>query len=387
MGIRPRILALFGSAILFGQERGNIEALAALRERGCEILCLVRNDSWNKQIPATLEARGLAWRRAAFLEQRLPGRLRWFLLRNPIAFIAGNWQFLEAVRQFRPTHIHAFNPLYVLTFLPGLLFVRTPMVYRAGDKPTLHRWFWRLVWRFVIWRTRRFVANSRFVARELTISGVPPHRIELIYSAPPRHESFGSFRLPDGFDQSGLFYFVYIGQITADKGVDVLVEAFRRITAEFTQARLLIAGRISDWPGDAWGRKLRDTVISSTDLRQRVAFLDYVEDVPGLLAVCDVHVCPSVWDEPFANVVIEAKAAGRPSIVFPSGGLREVLVHDVEGCLCPDKTVDALAEAMCRYIKDPGTAKSHGLAAQASLVRFGVPQFARAWYSIYQAEL
>jgi len=382
MSIRPRILALFGSVVLFGQERGNIEALAALRERGCEILCLVRNDSWNKLIPATLEARDLGWRKVPYIEQRLPGRLPWVLVRNPIAFIVDNWRFLQIVRQFRPTHIHAFNPLYVLTFLPGLIFVRKPMIYRAGDKPVVHRWLWRVVWRFVVWRTSRFVANSDFIAKELTASGVPSDRIRVIYSAPPRHDSSEGFQLPRVFDQPGLFYFVYIGQITEHKGVDILIEAFRRVAIDYTQARLMIAGRISDWSGDRWARELRDAVLSDVKLCERIAFLNYVEDVPGLLSFCDVHVCPTVSDEPLANVVIEAKAAGRPSIVFPSGGLRELLIDSIDGCVCSEKTVDALATAMRQYLAHSGTASSQGLAARTSLDRLGVGRFGSAWRSI-----
>jgi hypothetical protein len=44
MNARPRILALFGSGLLLGQERGNIEALAALRDEGCEVLCVIRDE-------------------------------------------------------------------------------------------------------------------------------------------------------------------------------------------------------------------------------------------------------------------------------------------------------------------------------------------------------
>ena len=109
----PRILALFGSAVLFGQERGNIEALAALMEEGCDILCLVRDENWSTHITPALDARGLAWQKVPYIEHRMPGRFLWIVLRNPIAFLVANWRFLRVVRQYRPTHIHAFNQLYV----------------------------------------------------------------------------------------------------------------------------------------------------------------------------------------------------------------------------------------------------------------------------------
>ena len=57
---RPRILALFGTRVIFGAERANIEALAALSDQDCEVLCLVRHESWNDHVAAALAARGLA---------------------------------------------------------------------------------------------------------------------------------------------------------------------------------------------------------------------------------------------------------------------------------------------------------------------------------------
>ena len=98
-------------------------------------------------------------------------------LRNPIAFIIGNWRFLKIFREFKPTHIHALNPIYVLSFVAALALVRTPMIYRAGDKPIMHRWIWRIVWRFVVARTCCFVPVSNFIAGALKATGVKPQQM------------------------------------------------------------------------------------------------------------------------------------------------------------------------------------------------------------------
>ena len=96
------------------------------------ILCLVRHEAWNDHIPAALTARGLAWRKVPYIDGWLRGwRLR-TMFRNPVAFLAGNWRVLKIAREFRPTHIHAFNTFYLLSFLPALVLVRTPIVYRAA---------------------------------------------------------------------------------------------------------------------------------------------------------------------------------------------------------------------------------------------------------------
>src|SRR6185437_14054768 len=105
---KPRILALFGSAILYGADRGNIEALAALRQEGAEVLCLVRDEKWNTVIPKILEARGIGCCKVPYTDH-LHLNWAWYVLRNSLSFVIANWGFLRTVRKFKPTHIHAYN--------------------------------------------------------------------------------------------------------------------------------------------------------------------------------------------------------------------------------------------------------------------------------------
>jgi glycosyltransferase involved in cell wall biosynthesis len=384
MNARPRVLALFGARVIFGAERENIESLAALRERGCEVLCLVRHEAWNDAIPKALTARGLACAKVPYIDGWLPGwRLR-ITFRNPIAFIVGNWRFLKIVRRFRPTHIHAFNPFYVLSFLAGLLIVRTPMVYRAGDLPVGHRRLWRLLWRFIVWRTQRFIAVSRFIAREIELTGIEADRIELIYATPPARlgQSVAVVLPPADPTVSDI---VFVGQIAEWKGPHVLIRAFRTLVEAFPRARLLIAGRISQWIGDEWARNLRDCVAQDVVLSSRVVFLGLVENVPALLQGRTVLVAPTLTEEPLGIVVMEAKAASLPAVVFPSGGLPEMIEHGVDGFVCRDKSTEALAEALKFYLTEPSLTLRQGVAAKASLRRFGVEKFASRWLTIYES--
>jgi glycosyltransferase involved in cell wall biosynthesis len=383
MNSRPRILALFGARVIFGAERENIETLAALRDQGCDVLCLVRHEAWNDHVPAALAARALAWRKVPYIDGWLPGWRTRTMLRNPVAFIVGNWRFLKVTREFRPTHIHAFAAFHILSFLPALLLVRVPMIYRAGEKPIMHRWVWRAVWRFVVSRTCRFVPVSSFIANELKSTGVAAERIEVIHGVPPKrlsNEKLAAIPPPD----DSMRDIIFIGQITESKGVHLLIQAFRRIVESHAHARLLIAGRITEWSGDKWARDLRKAVSHDPMLRSRVIFLGFVENVPELLRGRTVLVTPSLVEEGLGLVVMEAKAASLPSIVFPSGGLPEMIQHGVDGIVCGDKSVGALVEALESYLDCPSAAVRHGAAARASLDRLGVPNFANRWIDVYE---
>jgi glycosyltransferase involved in cell wall biosynthesis len=384
MSEQPRILALFGARVIFGAERENIESLAALREQGCEILCLVRHEAWNDAIPKALAARGLACAPIPYIDGWLPGWRLWITLRDPIAFIVGNLLFLKIVRDFRPTHIHAFNSLHVLSFLAGLMVVQLPMVYRAGDLPVSHRRIWRLLWRFITWRTQRFVAVSKFIAREIVSTGVDANRVEIIYGALPRRFSREEEVNAAPAADPKIRDIIFVGQINENKGPHLLIQAFRTLVEVSQQGRLLIVGRISQWKGDDWVRDLRDSVARDPVLSSRVVFVGYVENVPAVLQGRTVLVAPSLQEEPLGLVVIEAKAAALPAIVFPSGGLPEMIEHGIDGFICRDKSVEALAEALNLYLADPSLTLRQGLAAKKSLFRLGSETFADSWLAVYK---
>ena len=111
--------------------------------------------------------------------------------------------------------------------------------------------------------------------------------------------------------------------------------------------------------------------VAEAGFDDRSVFSGFVEAIGAFLSVSDVHVCPSVFEEPLGNTVLEAKAAGLPSIVFPSGGLPELVRHGYNGWICSSKTEEALVAAMGAYVQFRERAKVEGEAARASLAEFG----------------
>jgi hypothetical protein len=132
-----RILALFTARVLFGQERANIETLAALRDAGCVVLCLVREEDWPEvvDIRRRLTQCGLDWIKTPQVDYPLRGWLVNWATRSPRALLGANRNFLRVVAAFRPTHIHAFSPVYVAGLAWALRKCPAPLVYRCGDAP------------------------------------------------------------------------------------------------------------------------------------------------------------------------------------------------------------------------------------------------------------
>src|SRR5207247_2521741 len=109
------------------------------------------------------------------------------------------------------------------------------------------------------------------------------------------------------------------------------------------------------------------------------------EDVLALLASAGIHCCPSRPEqrEGFGLVNVEAKQAGIPSVVLPTGALPELIAHGEDGWICSEVSADALAEGIEYFLADPVRLERASCAARASAERFSRERFADAWWGVF----
>jgi Glycosyl transferases group 1 len=88
-------------------------------------------------------------------------------------------------------------------------------------------------------------------------------------------------------------------------------------------------------------------------IADRVRFLGRREDVPELLAACDVFALPSLY-EGSSLAVLEAMAAGRPVVSSAIGGTDELIEDGRSGLLVAPGDAEALAAALRRLLADSG---------------------------------
>jgi spore coat protein SA len=161
---------------------------------------------------------------------------------------------------------------------------------------------------------------------------------------------------------------LFVGRVTPIKGVHVLIKAFSDIRARFPLARLIIVG--SSFFGEAIKTPYEVELARLAEpVGDAVVFTGYVPQatLKSLYSACDVVVVPSIWQEPFGLVVLEAMASGTCVVASAVGGLPEIIEHRRTGILIPAADPGALASAVCELLADLGFKRRLEEAARAAV--------------------
>lgn len=143
---------------------------------------------------------------------------------------------------------------------------------------------------------------------------------------------------------------LFVGRLVYEKGVHVLVNAILKVL-EKVNAKFVIVG-------NGYMKEQLSGLVKSLGIAQKVLFTGFVDDETlRKLQICaDVSVVPSLF-EPFGIVALEAMAAKSPVVVSDTGGLGEIVDHDVDGVKVYTNNPDSLAWGIIRVLTDEKNAQ------------------------------
>jgi glycogen synthase len=141
---------------------------------------------------------------------------------------------------------------------------------------------------------------------------------------------------------------MFVGDLSRDKGVEVLTEAYRH---RADLPRLLLAGRV-----------FADTSLDLPEQAELLGPLDH-EAAMVLMRSASVVVVPSIVPDCCPTVILEAMAAGRPVVAAASGGIVDLVEDGVTGILVAPGDPRALAAALSSVLSDHDGAASMGRSA------------------------
>ena len=142
---------------------------------------------------------------------------------------------------------------------------------------------------------------------------------------------------------------LFVGRLVYEKGIHVLINAVPKVL-EKVNAKFVIVG-------NGYMQQSLLEHIRNIGLAHKVMFTGFVDDktLRNLQKCADVSVVPSLF-EPFGIVALEAMAAKSPVVVSDTGGLSEIVEHEVTGIKVYPNNPDSLAWGITRVLLDENLA-------------------------------
>jgi glycosyltransferase involved in cell wall biosynthesis len=310
----------------------------------------------------------------AFVIERLRARLPGFPRRRPGGAAGCIAAIGRSCRRWNIDAIIASN----LRFIPVAAWVRafygTPWCFHLGLPSPARR---RLSYRALA----AGVAPSAHTAETWRRDGWPAGRLQVI----PNWVDPIRFR-PQA-DRHGLrrelglhgdaFHVVFVGRICREKGVEVLLEAFRRTAAGVPDAFLVLVGRVqSGFEGRF------DSLLASFDpeLRRRIVVRSETDTPEKYFAAADLGCIPPVKQEAFGLTLLEAMSSALPVVATDVGIFAEILGTDHADLLIAPHDVAGLASKLRCWLENRAAGEERGRQLRRRVVDHFAPDRSIARY-------
>ncbi len=387
-----------------------------LRERGCDarVVTLRHKKSWPAQdtvegVPVLRVAGGLLNGR-----ERLPKTLQQLLY--TLALIVLGWTLWRLRRQYDVIHVHQLSLLTLpaalasrLTGKPMLVTLHSassgktteedgPASLIAGPLDPALPWLRidRQSWtdgdlESLIRLGPPGLASARFLLRSVHAPIVILSSRMKLYLAghdfllPGIHiipnsvdiERFRPLCEADGECEQRARTVVCVSKLRYEKGIDVLLQAWRLVQQQMPEAQLLIVG----------SGPLQQTLTrmaQALGVTASVEFAGLQSDVPAQLHRGAIAVLPSRW-EGMPSAVLEAMACGLPCVATRVSGSEDIIEPGVNGLLVEPEDYEDMARALLTLLRDPARARQYGQAARATIEnQYSLDHIIDGYINLYQ---
>jgi len=375
-----------GAEILAG------EIGAGLARLGHEVMILTSSFGVEKPQRDDRIWRTLRIAPTAFFDQRRPW---WQQLKQPLNYYrryhspANAGELRRAVSAIQPDVLYLWEitGIGVSSIMKTLPDLHVPIVFHLGSYWLLYarspeteqshlRTLWLKQWLIgtvseLTWTS--LIAVSSTVKQKYVQAGFDEERIEVI------HNGIDSrfLTIPKAANNTHIniirktYRLLFVGRVRVEKGIMILLKALDLLTHaegwirnEQKSLSLHIFG-----DGDkVYMSELQD-FLRERQLTSVVTFHGIVsqDELIEQYDRADILLVPSLWQEPFGLVVLEAMARGLPVIASKTGGLVEIVTHEVNGLLVEPGDERELALAMRELLNNSEKCTRLGLAGRATV--------------------
>ena len=276
-----------------------------------------------------------------------------------------------------------------LAAVPNTLMVVNNM---AVDYGHYSRWFDYPIDYLVIKSVDLFVTGSKAAAAQLqSVLALPAHKITSLHNGIPTRlgaENLQETRTRLGLKRFDGVIFGVVALLIPRKGHQVLLDAILIISRQLNDYsksfKILIEGH----------GPLHDELVSFVDtnaLNDYVKFVGDEKNIVDFMAILDVLILPSVSDEDFPNVVLEAMALGKPVIASRLAGIPEQVSQNETGLLVTPRSAEQLALAITDLYNNEPLRKQMGVAAANKFQNFfteevAVENYLKLYQSLFESK-
>jgi len=298
--------------------------------------------------------------------------------RSPLDLLRMSLAVRERLDLFFFPSVYSYFPLLrripVIVGIHDTIADRNPHFSFSSKK---QEWLWRAKVRLAIAQADTILTVSSYSRRSIAEwFDVPADRIAVM-----REAASPQFCVR-GFEPPPRPFALYVGGISPNKNLAMVIRAFSRTEARSRGAQLVLAG---DYTSDGFKGNYAElkALVAELEVGCQVVFTGFVpdEELCRLYNMCTLLVMPSL-DEGFGLPAIEAMACGRPVIVSRGNSLQEV-VGDA-GLTVDPHNVEELVAAMDRLFCSEDLRRSLGEQAIRRASEFSWVAAARQLLEVFE---
>jgi glycosyltransferase involved in cell wall biosynthesis len=223
-----------------------------------------------------------------------------------------------------------------------------------GRRNGIHSDYERMIHETEAWLTyeawRVICCSNYMVSHVKWVFGLPEDKLVMIPNGVDAKEyeksedtDLNQFRQKFALPEERIVLFV--GRLVYEKGIHILINAVPKVLEKVNVKFVVV--------GNGYMQQSLSEHIKNMGFAHKVMFTGFVDDktLRNLQRCADVSVVPSLF-EPFGIVALEAMAAKSPVVVSDTGGLSEIVEHEVTGIKVYPNNPDSLAWGITRVLLD-----------------------------------
>jgi phosphatidylinositol alpha-mannosyltransferase len=237
---------------------------------------------------------------------------------------------------------------------------------RPVGKWILRRWFRKLDGKIAVSKPAMDFARENFPG----YYNIIPNGVDV--------EHFSPDVAPIEEFDDGKLNILFVSRLEKRKGLNYLLQAFRRVKEEIPNSRLIVVG-----PGTRLRRRY-EKYVARTGLKD-VVFVGLVsyDELPRYYKTADVFCAPAIGSESFGIILLEAMSMSKPIVASNIEGYASVISHGADGLLVPPADKDKLAQALISLLNDEALRQEMGAKGRIKALEHSWEHIAQRVFAYY----